>query len=76
MFICKNNLCELLESSLEFVNGNSSELKPLFYKAIDENEENFVVFESKLHIIRKIAEEDLQFFMDSDPAAHSLEEIK
>jgi serine O-acetyltransferase len=76
MFICKNNLCELLESSLEFVNGNSLDLKPLFYKAIDENEENFVVFESKLHIIRKIAEEDLQFFMDSDPAAHSLEEIK
>ena len=76
MFICKNNLCELLESSLEFINGCDINLEPFFVKAIDENRDNFVVFESKLNIIRKIAKEDLQFFMDSDPAAHSLEEIK
>ena len=53
MFICKNNLCELLESSLEFVNENSSDLKPLFYKAIDENEENFVFLKANYTLLEK-----------------------
>ena len=76
MNICKNNLCELLETSLEFVNGKDLDLNPLFNKAIEENKDNFTVFKSKLKVIRNILKEDLQFFMDSDPAAHSLEEIK
>ena len=76
MNICRNNLCELLDSSLEFVFGEDISLDSLFYKAIDDNKENFIVFQSKLLVIRKILKEDLQFFMDSDPAAHSLEEIQ
>ena len=76
MNICKNNLCELLESTLEYVNGENVSLDSLFYKAIDKNEQNFTVFLAQLNIIRNILKEDLQFFLDSDPAAHSLEEIK
>ena len=76
MMICKNNLCELLDSTLEFVFGDDVELDSLFNKAIENNTPNFTAFKSKLLVIRNILKEDLQFFMDSDPAAHSLEEIK
>ena len=76
MNICKNNLCELLEASLEFVNGDDIDLSSYFFKAVENNEQNYVAFNSELQTIRNILKKDLQFFMDSDPAAHSLEEIK
>ena len=76
MNICKNNLCELLEASLEFVNGDDIDLSSYFFKAVENNEQNYVAFNSELQTIRNILKKDLQFFLDSDPAAHSLEEIK
>ena len=76
MNICKNNLCELLEASLEFVHGEDVDLSSYFYKAVEKNEQNYVAFNSELQTIRNVLKKDLQFFMDSDPAAHSLDEIK
>ena len=69
--ICKNNLGELLDNSFSYVicNDTGDKLEELFYRSIEENKDNFVVFKKELDIIKDILKEDLQFFMDSDPAA-------
>ena len=72
--ICKNDLYDLLDESFSYVicNDSGDKLEELFYRSIEENKDNFVVFKDQLEIIKDILKEDLQFFMDSDPAAHSL----
>ena len=77
MNINRDNLLNLLNASLSFVvDGEDVGLEPLFDSAIENNKENFVAFNSELKNIQSILKEDLSFFMDSDPAATSLEEIK
>lgn len=77
MRIERNDLLQLLDAALKFVTDeNDVDLLPLFSQAIDDNQNNFLVFKSELSIIKNILKEDLSFFMDSDPAADSLEEIK
>ena len=76
--ICKNDLYDLLDESFSYVicNDNGDKLEELFDRTIEENKDNFVVFKNELEIIKDVLKEDLQFFMDSDPAASSLDEIK
>ena len=75
--ICKNDLCALLDNSLAFVHGEKVEdLALLFAKAIENNKEACDKFISQLSGIREILKEDLEFFLDSDPAATSIDEIK
>ena len=76
--ICQNSLYDLLEKCFEYVicEGGDKELENLFYDAIDNNEEVFNAFKKELDNITEILKLDLQFFMDSDPAASSLDEIK
>ena len=77
MKIDRNDLLCFLNASLSYVIDNSEvDLEPLFDKAIDNNKDNFVAFISELKNVRSILKEDLDFFMDSDPAASSLDEIK
>ena len=77
MKIDRNDLLCFLNASLSFViDDNDIGLEPLFDKAIDSNKDNFVAFISELKNVRSILKEDLDFFMDSDPAASSLDEIK
>ena len=77
MMICKNDLCALLESSLAFVLGEKADnLKQLFSKAVEDNSQAFYSFSFSLQSVKEILKEDLEFFLDSDPAATSLEEIK
>ena len=46
--ICKNNLGELLDNSFSYVicNDTGDELEELFYRSIEENKENFVIFKN------------------------------
>ena len=77
MTICKNDLCALLDNSLAYVlDENADGLELSFTKAIEENKQIFASFVSSLDGVREILKEDLEFFLDSDPAATSLEEIK
>ena len=77
MNICKNDLCNLLDNALAFVNEEKSEdLFPLFAKAIESDQSVFDSFVNELKKIKTILKEDLEFFMDCDPAATSIEEIK
>ena len=77
MNIDRNDLLCLLNASLSFaIDDNDENLEPLFNKAIDSNKENFVAFLSELKNVQSILKDDLKFFMDSDPAASSLDEIK
>ena len=77
MMICKNDLCALLESSLAFVLGvKADNLEQLFSKAVEDNSQAFYSFSFSLQSVKEILKEDLEFFLDSDPAATSLEEIK
>ena len=77
MKIDRNDLLCFLNASLSYViDEQDIDLEVLFDKAIDNNKENFIAFINKLNCIRSVLKEDLQFFMDSDPAASSLEEIK
>lgn len=77
MTICKNALCALLDASLEVViDKQKKDLSSLFYDAIVKDELKYKFFETQLLIIQKILDEDIEFFMDSDPAASSQEEIR
>ena len=77
MMICKNDLCALLEKSLAYVLGEKVEdLEPSFAKAIVNDRQVFHSYASALDSVREILKDDLEFFLDSDPAATSLEEIK
>ena len=77
MNINRNDLLDFLNASLAYViDEKDIDLEPLFDKAIDNNKGNFVAFNSELKNIQNILKEDLKFFMDSDPAASSLDEIK
>ena len=77
MKINRNDLLELLNASLNIViDGKDLDISPLFIKAIDDNPNNFKAFLSELNVVKRVLKEDLDFFMDSDPAASSLDEIK
>ena len=77
MNICKSDLCNLLDNSLAFVNEEKGEdLFPLFAKAIENNQEVFDRFLAELNEIKNILKEDLDFFLNCDPAATSTAEIK
>lgn len=77
MIICKNDLCALLDGSLAFVLGEKVDnLEQLFSKAVEDNSQAFYSFTFSLQSVKEILKEDLEFFLDSDPAATSLEEIK
>ena len=77
MNIDRNDLLCFLDASLLYViDDNDVDLEPLFDKAIDQNKDNYIAFISELKNVKNILKEDLQFFMDSDPAASSLDEIK
>ena len=77
MNINRNDLLDFLNASLAYViDEKDIDLEPLFDKAIDNNKGNFVAFKSELNNIQNVLKEDLKFFMDSDPAANSLDEIK
>lgn len=77
MIICKKNLCALLDNSLAYVTDDVAEnLLPLFKEAIEDNEEAYKSFINELNNIKDILKEDLEFFLDSDPAATGTDEIK
>ena len=77
MMICKNDLCALLDNSLAFVmEEKADDLFTLFSKAIEDNKETFNSFVKELNSIKNILKEDLEFFLDSDPAATGIDEIK
>ena len=77
MIICKKNLCALLDNSFAYVTDDVAEnLLPLFKEAIEDNEEAYKSFVKELNNIKDILKEDLEFFLDSDPAATGTDEIK
>ena len=77
MNICRKNIKEFLDQSFSYVVDECDlDLSKVFYEYIDNNPNNYTVFINELNIIRNILKEDLDFFMDSDPAASSKEEIK
>ena len=75
--ICKSNLTDFLDKCFAYVicEEEGVELAALFYDSVEVNEKNFEIFKGELDNIKDILKEDLQFFMDSDPAATSLDEI-
>ena len=76
--ICQNNLYDLLEKCFTYVicEDNGEEIENLFNDAVENNPTNFRLFREELDNIKDILKQDLQFFMDSDPAASSLDEIR
>ena len=75
--ICKNDLCALLDNSLAIViEEKDIDLFPFFAKAIEDNKDTFNNFVKELENIKGILKEDLEFFLDSDPAATGTDEIK
>ena len=75
--ICKNELHELLDASFFYVlDEECGDVKALFLRIINNNKEQLSQYLSGLDNVKDILKEDLEFFMDSDPAATSLEEIK
>ena len=77
MNICRKSIKEFLDQSFSYVVDECDlDLSKVFNESIDNNANNYTVFINELNIIRNILKEDLDFFMDSDPAATSKEEIK
>ena len=77
MTICKNDLCCLLDKSLAYVlDEKSDDLESCFAKAVVNDRQTYLSFVNSLNGVKEILKEDLEFFLDSDPAATSIDEIK
>ena len=78
MNICKNAIDLLFNASFAYVvcEEDVSSVEKLFKEAIEDNSNSISIFLKELNNIRELAKKDLDFFMDSDPAAASLDEIK
>lgn len=68
-------LLEAIKGQLLFKCNNQQTIRELFLSVIDNNIEKCKEFESKLPSLKKELEADLAFFMESDPAAESKQEI-
>ena len=77
MTLDKKDLCELLDISLtQVTGGKAADFEDVFYAATEKNREAYEKFVKELGDISIILKEDLEFFLDSDPAATSTDEIK
>ena len=77
MTICKKNLCTLLENCFALVNDEKvSNFRESFNDAIEDNQEAYDAFVKELNKIKDILKEDIEFFLDSDPAATGTNEIR
>lgn len=65
----------LITLSKNYFGKKKIDVKDLFLKCIDNNEEKAKLFISELPNIEKDLKKDLKFYMESDPAADSEEEI-
>ena len=75
--IDRKDLCALLENSLAFViDEKANDLFPLFKKAVADDKNTYESFINGLKEVQKVLKEDLEFFLDSDPAATGIDEIK
>ena len=66
---------EVTKSHLFFNEDNLKDIKELFFLAIDNDEKKYKEFEAILPSLKEAFNADLKFFMESDPAADSEEEI-
>ena len=76
--ICSKEIIEFYEAAENYVLGCSDNLnlvKGLYLESIKNDNEEADKFVSSLPNIRKQLQDDLNFFMDSDPAADSKEEV-
>ena len=64
-----------VKDNLLFKEDNLKQVKKLFLSVIEKNEDKYAEFESKLASLKEALCADLKFFMESDPAADSEEEI-
>ena len=64
-----------VKDNLLFKEDNLKQVKKLFLSVIEKNENKYAEFESKLASLKEALCADLKFFMESDPAADSEEEI-
>lgn len=76
MVLNKKNLCNFLEDALAFLNDEPNDLEKSFLKGVANYESFYFVFNKELLKVKEILREDLEFFLDSDPAATSTDEIK
>jgi len=68
-------LLEAVKGQLLFKCNNQDTIKELFLSVVENNSEKYREFESKLPSLKKELEADLAFFMESDPAVDSEQEI-
>lgn len=68
-------LLEAVKGQLLFKCNNQQTIRELFLSVVDNNIEKCKEFESKLPSLKKDLEADLTFFMESDPAAESKQEV-
>lgn len=76
--ISTENLKKFIETTkahLFFDEDNLDQIKEQFFLVIDKNEEKFKQFEAVFPSLKEAYNADLKFFMESDPAADSEEEI-
>ena len=76
--ICSSEILQFYSSAENYVLGFSEDLatvKRLYQFAINNDEKEAKQFVDSLPKIREQLSEDLQFFLDSDPAADSKEEV-
>lgn len=69
------NFVKTTKDHLFFDEDKLEQIKNLFFLAISKDEEQYKKFESVLPSLKKKLRDDLNFFLESDPAADSEEEI-
>ncbi len=66
---------EAVKANLLFNQDNLKQIKKLFFSVMEKDEQKYSQFEAVLPSLKEALSADLKFFMESDPAADSEEEI-
>lgn len=66
---------EAVKGNLLFNVENNEQIKHLFLSVIENNEAQYELFEKSFSELKLALEKDLKFFMESDPAADSEQEV-
>jgi len=69
------NIKIFIKDCMNYINIESFDITKSFIDNIDDNKDNSLKFTNELEKIKISLEEDVEFFLESDPAADSIEEI-
>jgi len=72
----KENIKNLLKDTISYIDNSKLNIIESYNKYLDDSMDNGNTYKENIDLVKKELNKDLSFFMDSDPAADTIEEVK